>query len=66
MPIYVDDNFGVWHDMDDDENREFYARVQKESVYKKCRGCGRRVRILPQYAYCNSCAEKIERGAELG
>lgn len=65
MPIYVDDNFGVWDDMDDPDNVEFYRRVQRESVSKKCAGCGRRVRLRPEYAYCNMCATKREQGFDL-
>lgn len=63
---YYDDNFGHWEDMDDEENREFYRKVQRESVWKNCKGCGRRVKILPHYAYCDRCADAIERGGELG
>lgn len=61
---YYDDNFGHWEGMDEEENREFYKFVQKNSVRKKCQGCGRTVKIMPDYAYCNSCAEKRERGME--
>lgn len=60
---FYDDNFGHWN-MDDDDDLEFYNQVQRQSVSKKCEGCGRTVRILPHYAYCNSCADKIERGME--
>lgn len=69
MPIFVDDNFGVWDDMDGpdgEDNREFFKQVQRESVVKKCRGCGRKVRLRPDYDLCNSCAEKLERGGDLG
>lgn len=62
---YYDDNFGHWDDMDDPDMVEFYHEVQRESVSKKCAGCGRRVKIRPDYAYCNSCADKRERGMEL-
>ena len=64
MPSYYDDNFGAW-DMDEEGSEEFYEQVQQRSVYKKCKGCGKMVHILPQYGYCNSCADKIERGQEL-
>lgn len=66
MTGYYDDNFGAWEDMDDPDNRAFYDQVQKTNVRKKCQGCGRMVRIQPQYAYCNSCADKLERGLDLG
>lgn len=65
MSSYYDDNFGHWEDMDDPENREFYRDVQRRSVTKTCAGCGRRVRILPQYAYCDSCARKREQGFDI-
>lgn len=61
---YYDDNFGHWH-MDDPETLAFYHNVQKRSVKKKCQRCGRMVKILPQYAICNSCAEKIEKGLDV-
>ncbi len=66
MVIYADDNFGAW-DMDDDPegNLEFYEYCQRESVEKECVGCGRTVRILPQYAYCDSCATKREQGFDI-
>ena len=62
MPAYHDDNFGWWEDMDDPDMVEFYHLVQSENVEKTCDGCGRRVRLRPDYAYCNSCADKRERG----
>ncbi len=66
MPSYYDDNFGHW-DMDDDpeETLEFYNKCQEESVEKKCKGCDKTVKILPSYAYCNSCADKMERGIDI-
>lgn len=59
---YYDDNYGHWTDMDDPENVEFYHKVQKESVWKKCEKCGKKVKLRKDYSICNSCAEKIERG----
>jgi Zn finger protein HypA/HybF involved in hydrogenase expression len=64
MAEYFDDNFGHWEGMDDPEMREFYHQIQKTNVWKKCKDCGRRVKIQPQYAICNSCAEKRERGVD--
>ena len=61
-PVLVDDNFGHYHDTDDPETVAFYHDVQSRSVEKKCEGCGRTVRILPHYAYCNDCADAIENG----
>ena len=68
---YYDDNFGHWEGMDDpnhpdyEANRAFYEQVREESVEKECAGCERKVRLRPDYGYCNSCAEKLERGLEL-
>lgn len=59
-----DDNFGQWQDADDTEVRSFYRRVQRTNVSKVCKGCQRRVRIQLHYAYCNRCADVIERGGE--
>ena len=60
-----DDNYGHWDGGDDPEVREFYERVQRTNVRKVCKGCGRTVRIQPQYAYCNGCADILERGGDL-
>lgn len=66
MTMY-DDNFGFYDESDDpEEARAFYDQVQKESVLKTCRGCQRKVKLRPQYAYCNSCADRIERGQDIG
>lgn len=67
MASYYDDNFGTY-DMDDDPEgtAAFYRDVQARSVRKRCAGCDRMVKILPHYAYCDSCASKIERGMDLG
>ena len=64
---YYDDNFGHWNMEDDDPDKvDFYHQVQKESVWKKCQGCGRKVKLRPSYGICNSCCEKLERGEDLG
>lgn len=63
MASYYDDNFGHW-DMEDEEDFKMYKRFQKTNVKKKCARCGRLVKIQPQYAYCNSCADAIEHGRE--
>jgi hypothetical protein len=63
--IMVDDNFGVYDMGDDPEGTmEFYRYVQKNSVRKKCKGCGRMVKIMPQYAYCDPCTRKREMGMD--
>ena len=62
---YYDDNFG-FYDIQSEEDIEFYHEMQKVSVRKKCQGCGRMVKIKPDYAYCNSCADRMERGGDLG
>lgn len=65
MPEYYDDNFGHWDGIEDDDSREFYWEVQNESVEKTCEGCGRIVRLMPDYGFCNSCMVKIERGEDI-
>lgn len=65
MPGYYDDNFGFWEEMDDPDMRDFYDRVQRESVEKTCVICGRKVRLRPDYDKCNSCCEKLERGMDI-
>lgn len=63
MPTYHDDNFGCY-DVQDEDDVAFYKQVQRESVTKTCRGCGRRVKLRPDYAICNSCADRAERGLD--
>lgn len=60
---YHDDNFGCY-EIDGPEDVEFYHQVQKESRRKKCLGCGRMVKLRPDYGYCNSCADQRERGGD--
>lgn len=64
MPTYYDDNFGHW-DIEDDDDVDFYNRVQATNVRKKCQGCGNMVSIQPQYGYCDSCADKREKGYDI-
>jgi hypothetical protein len=64
MPGYYDDNFG-WYEIEDQEDLDFYMANQLSSVNTKCKGCGRTVRLLPEYIYCNSCTQIVERGGEL-
>lgn len=56
MPSYYDDNFG-FYEIESEEDIEFYKQVQQESVEKICERCGRKVRLRPDYAICNSCAD---------
>ena len=51
--------------MDDPDMLAFYLQVQATNVEKECQGCGNRVRIQPQYAYCNRCADARERGIDI-
>ena len=70
---YSDDNFGDWEirDLEDVEfyrrlrrqlKRGFWLEVQGESIVKRCEDCGRMVKIRPDYACCNGCAEVREQG----
>ena len=63
--MYYDDNYGEW-DIQDEDDLAFYHERQRTNVRKKCKGCNKMVRIQPDYAYCNSCATKIERGLDVG
>ncbi len=62
--VYYDDNYGQY-DIRDEDDVAFYKETQKQSVRKKCLGCGRMVRIKPEYGYCNSCATKREQGWDI-
>ncbi len=62
--VYYDDNFGNY-EIKDEEDIEFYKKVQEESVKKECEGCGRVVMLRPQYGTCNSCMERLEQGLDL-
>jgi len=64
MPTFYDDNFGHY-EIEDEDDVAFYFEMQRESVEKEWKGCGRMVRIKPDYALCNSCADKVERGYDL-
>jgi hypothetical protein len=64
MPVYADDNFGVWK-MEDPDDIEFYRHVQENSIETTCQGCGRTVKLMPGYAYCDSCARKREQGYDI-
>lgn len=61
---YIDDNFGEY-EIESEEDVQFYKQVQKESIWKRCAGCNRRVKLRPDYAYCNSCATKREQGMDI-
>lgn len=68
MNNMYDDNFGHWEcngsAEDQAEMMSFYRHTQRTNVTKVCKRCERTVRIQPQYAICNSCAEAIERGMD--
>jgi len=65
MSSYYDDNFG-WYDIEDEDDISFYHQMQAESVLKICNGCGRTVKLRPQYGYCNSCANAMDLGLDIG
>ena len=64
MATFYDDNYGHY-EIEGPEDIEFYHQTQKESVRKKCKGCNRWVKIKREYAYCNSCADKREKGMDI-
>jgi len=59
---YYDDNYGHWDGTDDPDVVAFYHQTQKDSVWKKCKDCERRVKLRRDYAICNACAERAEYG----
>jgi hypothetical protein len=61
--IFYDDNYGVY-DIRDQDDIDFYFETQRNSVWKTCERCGRRVKIRRDYAICNSCADAIEKGLD--
>ena len=65
MSSYYDDNFG-WYNIEDEDDISFYHQMQAESVLKTCDGCGRTVKLRPQYGYCNSCANAMDFGLDIG
>jgi hypothetical protein len=64
--MMYDDNFGEYNMGDGDADREdvgaFYRQVQRNSIWKTCSICGRRVKLLPHYDKCDSCCRSIEGG----
>lgn len=60
-PMYYDDNFGsAWAD-DIETNKhlqDFFYEVQMRSVEKVCKGCHRKVRLLPIYDKCHVCNDR--------
>jgi len=65
MASYYDDNYG-WYTIESQDDIDFYHQTQRASVRKKCKGCGQTVKIKREYAYCNSCADKLEKGYDVG
>ena len=63
MASYYDDNFGHY-EIQDEEDVEFYHRMQKESECKTCAQCEQKVFISYRYSICNSCADAQERGLQ--
>ena len=61
MASYYDDNFGHW-EINDEEDVEFYHKMQQESELKTCADCERKVFISYRYSICNTCADRRERG----
>lgn len=61
MATYYDDNYGHY-EIESQDDIDFYHQTQRESVWKKCKNCGRRVKLRRDYAICNSCADRIEKG----
>ena len=63
MASYYDDNFGHY-EIQDEEDVEFYHKMQAESEWKACARCEQKVFMSYRYAICDSCAEAQERGLQ--
>jgi len=64
MNRYYDDNYG-WYDIQDQDDVDFYFEMQRKSVWKRCEGCQRRVKLHPDYSICHECATKREQGWDI-
>ena len=67
MAHFYDDNFGHWEGMTPDDpdyesNIAFYNQVQRDSIWKICSRCDKKVKLRKDYAICNSCCELEEKG----
>lgn len=60
--MYYDDNFGYQTDADGEDRGWFRRHVQRNSIWKTCDDCGRRVKLMPDYGICDSCATRRENG----
>jgi hypothetical protein len=67
MPSYYDDNFGHYEMECEDEEEvlAFYHAVQDSNRPTVCQGCGGTFMLRPGYGYCNSCADKREKGMDI-
>ena len=63
MGVY-EDNFGFW-DIDEPEERAFFERVQRQSVFIACERCQRSVRLIPPKTLCATCVSALECGAPI-
>ena len=58
----ISDYYGSY---EEEENGDFYNKIQRRSVLKTCSICDRKVKLLPEYDKCNSCMEDMEKGFQI-
>ena len=67
---YDDDEDEFWDDEDEvtdnDGNVVWSRHYEGQFVDRKCQGCGCTFQGMPDHGYCNSCADKRERGWDFG
>ena len=61
MIDYEDDNFGKY-DIQNKDDIDFYKKMQKVSILKRCSMCNQEVKLRKEYDKCNSCMDKLEAG----
>jgi hypothetical protein len=57
-----EDNFGFWN-VDGPDECAFFQHIQRQSLRKTCKRCGRSVRLMPPKTLCATCVSALECGA---
>lgn len=53
------------YDLEDPMTLLILQQMEREKIVKKCEGCGHYVRMKEEYAYCEHCMSRLERGVDL-
>ncbi len=62
MLQHYNDITGQWEEDDLDNMVRFARKQRRRSVLTKCRQCGDKVRLPPEYDLCDRCANFNEGG----